>query len=155
MAGRRPIPTALKMLRGNPGKRPLTGTEPAPTEGVPEPLNCLTDAAVAHFDTLAAELMELRVLTIIDGPALSALAQAIADFEEATAELATGEKVVQTERGTVRSPWAMLQKQAFDQMQRGFADFGLTPSSRPKIQLVPRAPAKSRFAYLSDDSLFG
>lgn len=37
MAGRKPKPTALKKLEGNPGKRKLNTKEPIPAKGM---LNC-------------------------------------------------------------------------------------------------------------------
>jgi hypothetical protein len=36
MRGRRPKPTRLKMLTGNPGKRPLNNDEPRPDVNIPE-----------------------------------------------------------------------------------------------------------------------
>lgn len=34
MAGRKPKPTAVKKLEGNPGKRKLNSKEPVPTKGM-------------------------------------------------------------------------------------------------------------------------
>lgn len=79
---------------------------------------------------------------------MSGLAQSIADYEEATLELATSSKVVKTERGTVKSPWFTIQKQAFDQMQKGLIEFGLTPASRSKLVALPEPPAQNPFANL-------
>ena len=36
MAGRKPKPTAIKKLEGNPGKRKLNKNEPVPAKGMPE-----------------------------------------------------------------------------------------------------------------------
>ena len=36
MRGRRPKPTRLKLLTGNPGKRPLNDDEPQPQAAIPE-----------------------------------------------------------------------------------------------------------------------
>ena len=36
MAGRKPKPTAIKKLEGNPGKRKLNTKEPIPAKGMPE-----------------------------------------------------------------------------------------------------------------------
>ena len=36
MAGRKPKPTALKKLEGNPGKRKLNNKEPVPDKGMPD-----------------------------------------------------------------------------------------------------------------------
>ena len=133
----KPLPTNLKLMRGNPGKRKLNAREPMPRVGRPKPLECLSAAGREHFARLMDELTAVRVLTVADGPALSGLAEALASYEEAVRALETGGKVVKQERGVTRSPWLMIQKQAWEQMQRGFSDFGLTPSSRSKIQTLP------------------
>jgi hypothetical protein len=36
MRGRKPKPTFLKVLDGNPGKRPLNDQEPRPPQGIPD-----------------------------------------------------------------------------------------------------------------------
>jgi hypothetical protein len=36
MAGRKPKPTAVKKLEGNPGKRKLNTKEPVPAKGLPD-----------------------------------------------------------------------------------------------------------------------
>jgi len=41
MAGRRPKPTHLKVVTGNPGKRKLNDKEPTPAREIPSPKGCL------------------------------------------------------------------------------------------------------------------
>ena len=41
MAGRKPKPTALKKLEGNPGKRKLNTKEPVPAKGMRKNLNTI------------------------------------------------------------------------------------------------------------------
>src|ERR1041384_4289249 len=92
MRGRRPTPTRLKMLTGNPGKRPLNGDEPRPDENIPEcppELGPVARAewdrlhgerappgggrgARAEWDRLVGELAALRLLTNLDRAALAA-----------------------------------------------------------------------------------
>jgi hypothetical protein len=43
MAGRRPKPTHLKVVTGNPGKRKLNDKEPTPAREIPSPPEHLTD----------------------------------------------------------------------------------------------------------------
>lgn len=135
---KRPQPTQLKILRGNPGKRPLNETEPMPKAGKPEPLDSLTPAARVHFARLVDQLDAVKVVTVNDGAAVSALAQSIADYEEATRALTSEGKIVVGQRGYQRNPWVMIQKQAWEQMHRGFSEFGLTASSRSKIHTLPK-----------------
>lgn len=144
--GRKALPTKLKLLRGNPGRRPLNEREPMPTPGRPAALDCLSPAATVHFGRLSEQLSAMNVLTEADQAALSALAQSVADYEEATRALEKFGVVIKSRQGMVRSPWLIVRKQAWEQMQRGFSDFGLTPSSRSKIQTVaPGVDADEQF----------
>lgn len=43
MAGRRPKPTHLKVVTGNPGKRKLNDKEPTPAREIPSPPEHLSD----------------------------------------------------------------------------------------------------------------
>ena len=47
--GRKPKPTAVKVLEGNPGKRPLNMFEPVPDKVAPECPSWLNDEAKAEF----------------------------------------------------------------------------------------------------------
>ena len=49
MRGRKPKPTVLKVLSGNPGKRPLNDREPKAQAGIPEPLPWLDAEAQAEW----------------------------------------------------------------------------------------------------------
>ncbi len=78
MAGRRPKPLALKLVSGNPGKRPLPTDEPAPVSGRPWKPAGLSKVADAEWERLADLLDgELR-LSLADGPHLLGAATAYA-----------------------------------------------------------------------------
>ena len=47
--GRKPTPRNLKIVRGNPGKRPMGAREPQPEVNVPEPPDFLGKIAKEHF----------------------------------------------------------------------------------------------------------
>lgn len=74
MAGRKAVPTALKKLRGNPGKRALPKDEPQPRgcDNVPScPKYLKADAvAAARWDYDASQLVQMKVLTEADQGAL-------------------------------------------------------------------------------------
>lgn len=154
MKGRKRKPTELKLMAGNPGGHAstrLNPNEPKPETGAPEPLVWLTPEGLDHYRALTDKLLKVRVLTVNDGPALSGLAQSIADYEQATRELALSGKVIKGDKGqSIRSPWTVIQKQAFDQMQRGFTDFGLTPAARARIVAAPKGDDKDE-----SEALFG
>jgi phage terminase small subunit len=74
MRGRRPKPTRLKLLTGNPGKRPFNDAEPRPEPVVPECPPELSELARREWNRLAPELAKLRIVTNLDRAALGAIA---------------------------------------------------------------------------------
>ncbi|MBT6386690.1 MAG: phage terminase small subunit P27 family, partial [Alphaproteobacteria bacterium] len=56
MRGRKPKPTHLKAITGNPGKRPLNRDEPRPEIAVPECPPELSPAAQREWQRLVGEL---------------------------------------------------------------------------------------------------
>ena len=66
MAGRKPKPTALKKLEGNPGKRKLNTKEPVPEKGMPDCPKWLLSEAKVEWNRLCKKLSEMGVLTEID-----------------------------------------------------------------------------------------
>jgi phage terminase small subunit len=72
MRGRKPTPTRLKVLTGNPGKRPLNAAEHHPEPAVPDCPPELGPVARREWDRLVSELAPLRLLTHLDRAALAA-----------------------------------------------------------------------------------
>ncbi len=139
MRGRKPVPTGLKLMRGTLKKHRMNPTEPAPTVGSSDPLKGLTQRAREHYARLTEDIAGMGILTTVDGAALSELAQAMADYESACVALARDGMVTKGDHGVMtRSPWLIVRKQASDQMQRGFADFGLTPAARVRLHTEPK-----------------
>lgn len=139
MRGRKPLPTGLKLLRGTLEKQRINPTEPKPAVGEGTALKGLTPRALEHYAKLTEQVTAMGILTVVDGSALSGLAQAMADFEEASVILARDGKVIEgRDAGMVRSPWLMVRKQAEDRMKQGFADFGLTPAARARLHTEPK-----------------
>jgi P27 family predicted phage terminase small subunit len=73
--GRKPLPSYLKAITGNPGRRPLNQHEPQPAHGIPiAPLH-LSGGARRAWSRLANELNRMGVLTVADQWALEQLAE--------------------------------------------------------------------------------
>ena len=64
MAGRRPKPTHLKVVTGNPGKRKLNDKEPTPAKEIPDPPAHLTDWGKVAWGRLTVLLDGMGVLTV-------------------------------------------------------------------------------------------
>ena len=66
MRGRKPLPSNVVRLRGNPGKHRLNDAEPRPAARVPPCPTCLGGDARKEWQRLAKELGELGLLTKLD-----------------------------------------------------------------------------------------
>ena len=76
MSGK-PTPTALKLLKGNPGKRPLNKLEPRPRLRVPRVPSHLDDAGEVEWYRVVKELKVLGLVSGMDRAALAAYCQSI------------------------------------------------------------------------------
>lgn len=83
MRGRKPVPTHLKAITGNAGKRPLNNEEPRPELNVPKCAIQLGPIARTEWDRLSTDLVTLRLLTNLDRAALAAYCGAYALWVEA------------------------------------------------------------------------
>jgi P27 family predicted phage terminase small subunit len=139
MRGRRPKPTRLKLLTGNPGKRPLNANEPKPQVAIPEcPLE-LGPVARREWDRMAAELTSLRILTQLDRAALAAYCGAYAMWAEATASIQKFGTMVKSPTGyPVQSPYVSIANRQAEIMMRIASEFGFTPASRSRISTPPQ-----------------
>lgn len=83
--GRPPTPTALKILRGNPGKRAINTDEPKPPRGEVKPPPWLKGRGRTAWKWIAPVLQQMGVLTTADPHALALLCDAYAEYIECRA----------------------------------------------------------------------
>lgn len=134
MRGRRPKPTRLKLLTGNPGKRPLNPNEPKPEVAIPECPVELGPVARREWDRLVGELAVLRILTNLDRAALGAYCGAYALWAEATEAIQKYGAMVKSPSGyPVQSPYVSIANRQAEIMMRIASEFGFTPASRSRI----------------------
>jgi P27 family predicted phage terminase small subunit len=139
MRGRRPKPTRLKVLTGNPGKRPLNANEPQPEATVPECPVELGPVARREWDRLAVELSSLRILTNLDRAALAAYCGAYAMWAEATEAIQKFGTMVKSPSGyPQQSPYVAVANRQAEIMMRIASEFGFTPASRSRITTPPK-----------------
>ena len=141
MAGRKPKPTALKELQGNPGKRALNKSEPKPT-GIPKCPPHLDKAAKAEWRRIAADLTQLGLLTSIDRAALSAYCSSWARWVNAEDSIRKFGVVIKSPKSgyPVQNPYVGVANTALDQMRKFLTEFGMTPASRSRLHVEPLAP---------------
>ena len=95
MKGRKPKPTHLKLVTGNPGRRRVK-IGPEPTAVAPLPPPELADDALTEWHRVAAELEPLGLLTVVDRAVLAAYCQAYGRWalaEQALAKMAAADPV--------------------------------------------------------------
>ena len=144
-AGRKPKPTAVKELAGNPGKRKLNRSEPKPS-GIPTCPSCLDATAKREWTRISRELIAVGLLTSVDRAMLASYCDAYSRWHEATAELnelrrSKGKSVlvVGTKTGyPMQNPLIGIINTSADQMQKFGAELGLSPSSRTRLSAEPQ-----------------
>lgn len=145
--GRPPKPTNLKVLMGNPGKRPLNRNEPKPQPVAPKRPSWLTGEAKKEWDRIAPELERVGLLTVIDGSVLANYCQWWAVYVQAAKELKAHltkhKKLTVTYINTqgaeneVPHPAIAIAEKASKNIKAFCSEFGLTPASRVRMQIKP------------------
>jgi P27 family predicted phage terminase small subunit len=142
MAGRRPTPTALKLVTGNPGKRALNKKEPKPRVKAPTCPAHLDAKGKAIWKKLCALLKAMGVLTEADGFALERLVACYVDIQECRELIErdgrTYETIDQNSNTLIKNNPAVNQLRAADaQFKSYLVEFGLTPAARSKVTVEP------------------
>jgi P27 family predicted phage terminase small subunit len=151
MRGRRPKPTRMKVLTGNPGKRPLNDTEPRPQAAVPDCPSELGDLARQEWNRLVGELAALKMLTNLDRAALAAYCGAYALWAEATQASQKYGVMIKSPTGfPIQSPYVSIANRQAEIMMRIASEFGFTPASRSRISTPPTNTAPTLFDVMED-----
>jgi P27 family predicted phage terminase small subunit len=161
LRGRPRKPTAIHLVKGNPGRRPLPKGEPKPEQGDPaKPPPVARDAvASAEWDRLVANttLKHARVLTKQDGQMLEATARAYSEYEAADVALReagglTYESTTPSGGVIVRSrPEVTIRADAWRRWVSGLTHFGLSPATRGKVQAIDAGKPTNNL----EDEFFG
>ena len=139
MRGRKPKPTASKISQGNPGRRPLNTREPCPELGIPERPAHLGPEACAEWDRVTAILESQRIITKADRAALAAFCVAYGRWVEAELKVREQGMIVRSpKQGTpIQNPYLSIANNAMAQAMKMAPEFGMTPSSRSRLQSYP------------------
>lgn len=133
--GRKPKPTALKVLEGNPGKRELNKNEPKISQANPPACpEWLEEEAKNEWNRLAKILFEMGILTDLDIAAFASYCQAYARWREAEEFLTQHGSIVKTKTGYWQQvPQVSIAHSNQKIMMQAAAEFGLTPSARSRM----------------------
>jgi len=134
--GRKPKPTALKVLEGNSGKRPLNKNEPQPEKKAPRCPSWLEPEAKKEWKRMAKTLETIGVLTQVDKAAFAGYCQAYARWKEAEEFLSKHGTIFKTPSGYIQQVPQVSIAQTYLKVMKDFcSEFGLTPAARTRIQV--------------------
>lgn len=147
--GRKPKPTTLKMISGNPGKRKLNQDEPEyEAIEVPAPPAWLSPIATDKWHELAPQLSGTKVLTDVDLHNLEMFCQAYSRWRDAEDLVSRMGVVVETPFGPKKNPACTIINETSRQLSTFGAMLGLDPSSRSRIHIPGGKQAQNRFTNL-------
>ena len=135
-AGRKPKPTVLRLLQGNAGKRAVNKKEPKPTsKGVRMPAG-LSVEAKSQWKVVSKNLSDAGVLTVMDVQALQLYCESYALWKDAHNKIQKYGAIVKTPNGfPTQSPYLQIANKQSEFMVKMLTEFGMTPSSRSKIEI--------------------
>ena len=134
--GRKPLPTAIKVLEGDRGKgrRPINKNEPVPPQGVIKFPSWLMPEAKKEWKRLAPALEAMGVLTMADEKDFAGYCQAYARWREAEEFITQHGSIFKTPSGYVQQvPQVSIAQQNLKIMQSLASEFGLSPATRSRI----------------------
>lgn len=138
--GRPPKPTSLKLVHGNPGRRPIEKGEAMPLVEVPDYPEHLTAEAKAEWDRITPLLLRYRLVTVIDTAALALYCQAYGRWKEAESKIAEmrgkggdGLLVKAPSGYPIQNPYLAIANRAMEDCHKYLQQFGLSPSARTRV----------------------
>lgn len=144
MRGRKPKPTAVKRLAGNPGKRALNNAEPRPRVVRPRPPAHLSDEEKEKWKSVVEKLHPLGLVTVLDLDQLSTYCVIWMRWVKAEKMVREKGEIIKTAAGNIiQNPYLSIANRALDQLNKLGAEFGMTPSSRSRVKTdIPDADSE-------------
>lgn len=138
--GKPPKPSHLKIVQGNPGRRPVGDGEPQPEVRAPDCPPHLSPAAKEEWDRIMPILLRLRLVTEIDTAALALYCQAYGRWQEAEAKITAmkaaggdGLMVKAPSGYPIQNPYLAIANRAMEDCYKYLQQFGLSPSARTRV----------------------
>ena len=135
MRGAKPKATVLKLVTGNPGRRPLNAQEAKPKTVVPEPPEMMNEAALKEWHRVTPLLEEVGLIAKLDRAIIAAYCMAWSRWIECERMLETTGLIVKAPNGyPMYSPYLSASNKALDQVRQLSEQIGLSGSARSRIK---------------------
>ena len=144
--GRKPTPSSLRVLHGNPGHRKLPDGEPQVVAKIPTCPRELSATAKKEWRRIAPELARLGLLARIDRAALALYCDNYGRWIEAIQAIQQYGVVIKSPTGfPMQSPYVAIANKAGEQVRLLLGEFGMSPSSRTRVHAEPATPKDDPF----------
>lgn len=143
MRGRKPTPTHLKLIRGNPGKRKVSLDQFRPTACIPSCPRHLKGEARKEWLRVTKLLDECGMIAEVDRGALAMLCTSWGRYVNAEEMI---EKASELEPGMfglfekspkghvhIQTPWLSVSNRSMEMYRAWCSEFGITPASRARV----------------------
>ncbi len=129
--GQKPTPKALRLLRGNPSKRPISQSEPDGVGDLWRPPSYMNAAQRRVWDSVIGRA---PWLTGTDTEIVEAFVNAVVEYRRAVVEVQKGGQVVETKQGNaIVNPYLGIQNRQADLVRKFGGELGLSPASRAAL----------------------
>jgi P27 family predicted phage terminase small subunit len=143
--GRAPEPTKLRILRGNPSKRPINDAEPNPDANNPSCPEFLDAVAKAEWKRIIGVNKKLKLLTLLDRACLAGYCQAYSRWRSAEESIVKKGMSYKLESGQQRIiPEVNIAREWLTAMLAFCDRIGLSPSARTRIRLEHKSDVQPR-----------
>jgi P27 family predicted phage terminase small subunit len=147
MMGRPPTPSALKLLAGNPGKRPINQDEPKLELSEPNCPEYLDEVAQREWKRIVPILMRMRVLSEADEIQLANLCQTYATMIDAQTKLKQAGMLYKSKGGFVQAnPLFGVVMKCLHMISKLSSEFGLSPSARVRLHSTPEPRSANKWS---------
>ena len=144
--GRKPTPTVMKKLAGNPGKRVLNSNEPDATAGLPECPAHITGEARLEWDRVGQQMVTEHRMAVIYRAAFAAYCVAWGRWVEAETQVRESGMLITSPNGhLIQSPYLPIANKAWSQMMKAVAELGISPTSQARVSKVGESQAFDPF----------
>lgn len=139
-----PKPTSLRVIEGNPSRRPLPSNELQGSPEMPTPPDHLLGEALKEWNRVAPGIHAMGILTCDDMPVLAAYCHAYELWSDArrainkmkeTGKLGSGLMIKTTNGNYVQNPLVGIANNAGRDMVNYAGHFGLSPAIRARLAI--------------------
>jgi len=150
--GSRPLPTALKQLKGtHQSCRDADHSPPVNLSSMPAPPDHLNYRAAEIFRQLSVYLHGMKILSVEDSIMLSLLASRLDEVEQHTATIESAGYVYLSTKGVWKSrPEVAMRNESMRHAQSLLIEFGLSPAARSRVSAQLGNKPDNPFAILEE-----